>query len=166
MVAHRAGAAFSRLKRRVRAETTDVRIGDSVGVLMLPTTFMNESGQAVTSVVDYYKIDLGDILVVHDDIDLPFGKLRVQFARSAGGNNGVKSTISSLGSPDFWRLKVGVGRPPGSVDPAVFVLKPFSKKERPVVDVMIEHAADVIEEFVRHGGEQARQSAGDLNSQS
>lgn len=147
-------------------DVADLRIGEGSAVLGLPHTFMNESGQAISPVVDYYKIDLDDLLLVHDDIDLPFGKMRVQFGRSAGGNNGVKSTIGSLGSPDFWRLKLGVGRPPGSVDPAVFVLKPFSKRERPEIDVMVEEAADVIETFIGRGGENARQVAGDLNSRS
>lgn len=147
-------------------EVTDVRVGDSAAVLGLPQLFMNESGQAISPVIDYYNIELDDLLVVHDDIDLPFGKMRVQLGRSAGGNNGVKSTIGSLGTPDFWRLKLGVGRPPGSVDPAVFVLKPFSKRERPEIDLMIEQAADVIEAFIGVGGERARQVAGDLNSQS
>jgi PTH1 family peptidyl-tRNA hydrolase len=130
---------------------------------MLPTTSMNESGQAVAPLVRYYGVAPANILVVHDDIDVPFGKVKVQQSGGHAGNNGVRSVIGSLGDPDFWRLKIGVGRPPGRVDPADFVLSRFSKAERPEVDVSVYRAAEVIERFIAHGGEDARQFAGELN---
>ena len=111
----------------------------------------------------YFKTPRDALLVIHDDIDLPFAKLRVSHDRGPGGNNGVKSIIRSLGAEDFWRLKVGVGRPPGRMDPAAFVLKRFGAKERPEIDVSVQLAADVVETFVAAGGEDARQHAGESN---
>ncbi len=122
---------------------------------------MNESGNPVRRLAGYYKVDFNDVLVVHDDIDLPFGKLRVQEGGGAGGHNGVGSVARSLGSQDFWRLKVGVGRPPGRMDPADFVLKRFGKTERSDVDLMVVAGAEILETFVRSGGEAAMQHAGE-----
>ena len=79
-------------------------------------TYMNESGRAVRSLLDYFRLAPGDVLVIHDDIDLPFGRLRLQVGGGSGGNNGVRSIESSLGTKDFSRLMLGVGRPPGRMD--------------------------------------------------
>jgi PTH1 family peptidyl-tRNA hydrolase len=133
-------------------------------MLAVPRTFMNESGQAVAPLVRYFAANADQLLVVHDDIDLPFAKLRVQADRSAGGNNGVASVIGSLGSQEFWRLKCGVGRPPGRQNPADFVLRPFSAAERPEIDLLVQVAADLVELFVSDGGDAARQRAGELNA--
>jgi PTH1 family peptidyl-tRNA hydrolase len=88
------------------------------------------------------------LLVVHDDIDLGFGRLRVAHDRGAGGHNGIRSVARSLGTEAFWRLKVGVGRPPGRMDPAAFVLTRFSGDERGEVDLLVEAAADVVERWL------------------
>jgi PTH1 family peptidyl-tRNA hydrolase len=103
------------------------------------------------------------LLVVHDDIDSPFAKLKMQWSRGHGGNNGVRSVAGSLGSNDFWRLKIGVGRPPGRQDPADFVLSRFAAAEREDIGVSVYRAADVIERFIVSGGEDARQFAGEQN---
>ncbi len=100
---------------------------------------------------------------MHDDIDLPFGKLRVQFGGGAGGHNGIRSIVGSLDTKDFWRLKLGVGRPPDRIDPADYVLGRFAKVERGIVEESIIKAARVIEVFALDGGEIARQAAGELN---
>jgi len=110
--------------------------------------------------VRYYRADPGDLLVVHDDIDLPFGRLRVHTGRGAGGHNGVRSIVEQIGSRDFTRLKVGVGRPPGRMDPAAFVLQRFDRDERPEIDRLVEDAADVVEAFVTDP-ERAAQMAGE-----
>ncbi len=157
------GARFKKAPRFIRADVAEVGAGERRAVLALPRTFMNESGQAVAPLTRYYSTSPDRLLVVHDDIDLPFGKLRVQADRSSGGNNGVSSIIGSLGTQDFWRLKCGVGRPPGRQDPAEFVLRPFAKKEREEIDVIIQLAADVVATFLAEGGDAARQMAGDLN---
>ncbi len=109
---------------------------------------MNDSGSAVVSLISYFKADVGDLLVIHDDIDLPFGRLRLQVGGGSGGHNGIRSLERSLGTKEFSRLKVGVGRPPGSMDPADFVLRAFSKAERPEADLMVADAADVVDLWV------------------
>jgi PTH1 family peptidyl-tRNA hydrolase len=124
---------------------TQVGSGDSRLLYAVPLTYMNESGRAVRSLLDYFGLSPQSILVIHDDIDLPFGRLRLQVGGGTGGNNGVRSIASALGTRDFSRLKIGVGRPPGQMDPADYVLRPFTKAEREEVDLMIEDAADVVE---------------------
>jgi len=124
---------------------------------------MNESGQAVAPIVRYYGIEADNLLVVHDDIDLPFAKIKVQLAGGHGGNNGVRSTVNSLKSPDFWRLKIGVGRPPGRMDPTDHVLSRFRSDERDDIDVSVRRAVGVIGDFISFGGGFARQSAGEMN---
>jgi PTH1 family peptidyl-tRNA hydrolase len=123
---------------------------------------MNESGQAVGPLVRYFGIALDRVLIVHDDIDMPFAKLRVQEGRGSGGNNGVASIIRSLGDEAFWRLKCGVGRPPGRMDPAAFVLRRFAKREQDDIELLRQYGADIIEVFVDAGGAEARQQAGEI----
>ena len=124
---------------------------------------MNESGQAVAPIVRYYGIQPDNILVVHDDIDVPFAKLKVQWARGHGGNNGVRSIAGSLKSEYFWRLKVGVGRPPVRMDPADYVLGKFRSVEREEISSSVDSAGAIIERFISSGGDNARQFAGELN---
>lgn len=144
-VLERAGEKLGRGPSRVRAQMTQVGSGDSRLLYAVPMTYMNESGRAVRALLDYFGLSPQSILVVHDDIDLPFGRLRLQVGGGTGGNNGVRSIETALGTRDFSRLKIGVGRPPGQMDPADFVLRPFTKAERSEVELMIEDAADVIE---------------------
>jgi PTH1 family peptidyl-tRNA hydrolase len=164
LLADRHGTTFKKAPRFIRAEVADIRIDGAKVMLALPRTFMNESGQAVAPLVRYFSTPRERFLVVHDDIDLPFAKLRVQEDRGAGGNNGVKSLIQSLGTQDFWRLKCGIGRPPGRQDPATYVLEPFSRSEREEIDLVVQLAADVVETFVSDGGEAARGRAGELSA--
>ena len=147
-VAARHDARFGRAPSRVRCEVAQLGVGDSRVLYVVPSTFMNESGSAVRAAAGYYGIDLYRILVVHDDIDLAFGRLRLQVNGGTGGHNGIRSLEKALGTPGFSRLKLGVGRPPGSMDPADFVLRPFSRAERVEVDVVIEEAADVIDQWL------------------
>lgn len=163
-LAERHGGTFKKARRFVRAQVAEVHIACRPAVLALPTTFMNEAGQAVAPLARYYGAGVDGLLVVHDDIDLPFAKLRVAFGSGPGGNNGVRSVIRSLSTQDFWRLKCGVGRPPGRMDPAAYVLKRFSAKERPEIDVAVQIAADVVEVFLAEGGEAARQRAGEMSA--
>ena len=162
--AHSQGASFKRARQGIRAEISEVALGGQRAVLSLPQTFMNESGQAVVPIIRYYGIQPENILVVHDDIDVPFAKVKVQWARGHGGNNGVRSIAGSLKSEDFWRLKVGVGRPPGRVDPADFVLGKFRPVEREEISSAADKAGEIIERFISSGGDDARQFAGELNS--
>ena len=133
---------------RVQGQVAKSGFGDSKVMYLAPNRFMNESGESVRAAALYYKVVAEDLLVIHDDIDLPFGRLRVQVGGGSGGHNGIRSLERALGTKEFSRLKVGVGRPPGSVDPATFVLKPFTGRERPAVDLMVEAAADVVETWL------------------
>jgi len=155
------GAKFKRAPKRIRAQVAETTLESRVATLALPTTYMNESGGSVAGLIKYYDVDLDHLVVIHDDIDLPFGRLRFQFDRGPGGHNGVASIAKSIGSREFWRLKFGVGRPPGRMDPADFVLRRFSKKEEPDVALLIVEAADVLAAFASDGAEAARQHAGD-----
>jgi PTH1 family peptidyl-tRNA hydrolase len=146
-VAARHDARFSRAPSRVRCEVAQHGAGDSRVLYVVPSTFMNDSGSAVHAAAGYFGIDLSRILVVHDDIDLAFGRLRLQVNGGSGGHNGIRSLEKALGTSDFNRLKLGVGRPPGSMDPADFVLRPFSKVERVEVGVILEEAADVVDQW-------------------
>ena len=129
---------------RIRGLTAQTGVSDSRTLFLIPNTFMNQSGAAVRAALDYFKVAPDELLVVHDDIDLPFGRLRLQVGGGSGGHNGIRSLEKALGTKEFSRLKAGVGRPPGSQDPADFVLRPFTKKERPDVDVLVVDAADVV----------------------
>jgi PTH1 family peptidyl-tRNA hydrolase len=144
-VLERAGEKLGRGPSRVKARVAQVGAGDNRLLYAVPITYMNESGRAVRALLDYFGLTPQGILVIHDDIDLPFGRLRLQVGGGTGGNNGVRSIESTLGTRDFSRLKIGVGRPPGQMDPAEFVLRPFTRLEQPEVELMFEDAADVVE---------------------
>lgn len=133
---------------RVRCMVGRGNVNGTSVVLGLPRVNMNISGPPVRSLLSYFKETSDDLLVIHDDIDLPFARLRIHVDRGAGGHNGVRSITQALGTRDFARLKVGVGRPPGRMDPAAYVLKPFAKTERAEVDLLTEDAADVVERWL------------------
>jgi peptidyl-tRNA hydrolase, PTH1 family len=144
-VLDRHGEKLGRAPLKVNGQIAKVGVGDDRVFYFASNRFMNESGHSIRAAAVYYKVGLEGILVVHDDIDLPFGRLRIQVGGGSGGHNGIRSVESSLGTPDFSRLKVGVGRPPGRIDPADYVLRAFSSRERDDVDIMGEVAADVVE---------------------
>jgi peptidyl-tRNA hydrolase, PTH1 family len=148
VLARRHDGRFKRGPLRVRCELADLRVGDQRVMLAAPMSYMNESGGPVKAALDYHKTDLADLLVLHDDIDLEFGRLRLQVGGGTGGHNGLKSMERSLGTREFSRLKIGVGRPPGRQDPAKFVLERFSKEQRGEVDLQVEDAADVVEKWL------------------
>jgi peptidyl-tRNA hydrolase, PTH1 family len=147
-VARRHGARFKSKLMRTRSEVADARLDGERVVLVAPLSFMNESGGPVSATLRYLKADVADLLVVHDDIDLDFGRLRLQVGGGSGGHNGIRSLEKSLATKEFSRLKVGVGRPPGSQDPADFVLRRFGSRERPEADLVVVDAADVVETWI------------------
>ncbi len=146
-VGRRHQVSFKRGPGRARSEFSTLRIGSDQVLLAAPLTYMNQSGAPVEAVISYYKIELSDLLVVHDDIDLEFGRLRIQNGGGTGGHNGLRSIEAGLGTRDFARLKIGAGRPPVGVDPADYVLSRFSKTEREEVDRLVVDAADVVESW-------------------
>ncbi|KLU67185.1 peptidyl-tRNA hydrolase [Desulfosporosinus acididurans] len=112
-------------------------------LFLKPQTFMNLSGHSVKELVNFYKIAAEDVLIVHDDMDLPLGKLRLRDHGSAGGHNGIKSILGELGTEAFWRLKLGIGRPPKEWDPARYVLSTFGESELPIIEDLLERAEKV-----------------------
>jgi len=130
----------------------------SVPVLFAkPQTFMNLSGTAVSPLLGYYRCYLKDLIVIHDDIDLAVGRIKIGFGSGHGGHNGIRSIIEELGSPDFYRIRIGVGRPPEGVDSADYVLHPFPKEERKQVEDVIRRAATAVEYLIEKGLQFAQQ---------
>ena len=133
------------------AEVGRGAIGTSRVLLARPYTYMNVSGEAVRDLRRRHRLRPEDILIIVDDIDLPLGRLRLRAGGSAGGHNGLKSIIDALGTTEFPRLRVGIGRPPRGVDPADFVLTRFTAEEQPMVGEALERAADAVETAVTEG---------------
>lgn len=122
--------------------------------LLKPQTFMNLSGRSVGELMKFYKVQGNDLLIVHDDMDLPLGKIRLRERGSAGGHNGIKSILAELGTENFWRLKLGVGRPPKEWDPARYVLAPFAEEEFSQLDNVLELAEKATKLWIK--GEPSR----------
>lgn len=137
--------AFTHLKQEAVAVSGGIN-GEKV-MLVKPTTFMNDSGRAVGPLVDYYDIDLDDLVIVNDDLDIPVGKVRLKTHGASGGHNGLKSIISALGTKNFNRVKVGIDHPQhGTV--VSHVLGKFSKEERPKFDQAVEQAEHALEDWI------------------
>lgn len=154
-LAERIGATFKVHKRSGADAVTD-RIAGRPVVLAKPRCYMNESGRQVGLLAKFYSVPPADVIVVHDDLDLDFGRVRLKFGGGEGGHNGLRSIASALGSKDFQRVRFGIGRPPGRMDPAAFVLQPFSTPERTEVPTICEQAADATELLIELGVESAQ----------
>jgi len=158
-LASRIGGKFTGHKSR--ADVLEGRIGvghDSLRVILAkPRTYMNESGGPASALISFFKIPIDHVLVVHDELDLPFQTLRAKQGGGDNGHNGLKSVTKSLGSADYFRLRFGIGRPQGSQDPADFVLKPFNSTERQELAITIDRAADAAESLMRVGLEETQQ---------
>ena len=124
-------------------------------LLVKPLTYMNASGEAVAPLARYYRVSPEDLIVVHDDLDLASGKLRLRAEGSSGGQNGIRSIIDRLGTQEFARVKIGIGRPPGRMDPADYVLQNFTPDEEAVFGPLRERAAGAIESWLSDGIEVA-----------
>lgn len=124
-------------------------------LLVKPLTFMNLSGEAVGQLARFYQVEPADIIVIHDDLDLASGKLRLRMGGSSGGQNGIKSIIQHLGTPDFARAKVGIGRPPGRMDAAAYVLQNFSSEEEENFAILRQTVCDAVECWLFDGMEVA-----------
>jgi peptidyl-tRNA hydrolase, PTH1 family len=159
VLAQRSRSAFK--AHRAHAEAAETRFGGPGGtrvVLARPRSYMNESGGPVAGLLAYYSVPPERLVVVHDELDLPFAVLRLKLGGGDNGHNGLKSIRKSLGTGDFHRVRFGVGRPPGRMDPATFVLRDFSATERKDLDIEIDRAADAVEALVTAGLEQAQNS--------
>ena len=120
-------------------------------ILAKPLTYMNESGSAVSALLHYFKLDLEQMLVIHDDLDLPLGTLRLRPEGGTSGQRGMASIIAKLGTQSFPRLRLGIGRPPGQMDPADYVLQRFSKSEEELQKIVLKTSVEAIDCFIQHG---------------
>ena len=156
-LAARAGVKLSPGKgKRARTLIGEGRLAGRRVVLARPTSYMNESGGPVRGLLDYHSVPATDLVVLHDELDIPFGTVRLKRGGGEGGHNGVRSISRSTGTKDYLRVRVGIGRPPGRQDPADFVLKDFSGTERKELDLLVAEAADAAEELLTLGLEAAQ----------
>jgi peptidyl-tRNA hydrolase, PTH1 family len=139
------------MKLQSKAIVTDGIYEDRKILLAKPQTYMNLSGHSIEGLAHFYKLPLEKLLVAHDDLDLPFGTIRVRPGGGPGGQKGVASTIERLGTKDFARLRLGIGRPPGRMDPSDYVLQDFSREEMRDVSDILDRAADAALSFVMNG---------------
>jgi PTH1 family peptidyl-tRNA hydrolase len=143
-----AARASGRFKaHRSRSEVLETR----AAVLAKPLTYMNLSGGPVKALADFYKIGPERLIVVHDELDVPYGALRAKLGGGDNGHNGLKSITKALGTRDYLRVRFGIGRPPGRMDPASFVLKDFATAERKDLPFLVDRAADVVESLMERG---------------
>jgi peptidyl-tRNA hydrolase, PTH1 family len=157
LLASRMGARFGRHKR-AHADVAEGRIGFGGPrvILAKPLTYMNLSGAPVAALAQFYKVGVDNVLVVHDELDLPYGQVRAKRGGGEGGHNGLRSISKSLGSKEYARVRFGIGRPPGRQDPADYVLSDFGAAERKELDFLVDRAADVAEAVVLEGVEWAQ----------
>lgn len=148
-LAARLGARFSRVESKALVSKIDFE--ETRLVLAKPHTYMNLSGQSVGALVRYYRVSIGHILVAYDDVDLPIGTLRLRPGGGSAGQKGMVSIIEKLGTQDFPRLRIGIGRPPGRMEAASYVLQSFSQIEKPIIEEALEKSVDAILTFIRDG---------------
>lgn len=161
-LARRAKAGFS-AARRAQAAVAEVRLGTGPGgapgpraVLAKPATYMNTSGGPVSALARYYDVPAERVVMVHDELDIPFAEVRLKRGGGEGGHNGLRDTSKALGTKDYVRVRVGVGRPPGRMDAADYVLRDFAAAERKDLPWLVDAAADAVEMLVAEGLEKAQ----------
>ena len=159
LLATRLGARFKAHKGR--ADVLEARLGGTPVVVAKPRSYMNDSGGPVVSVARFYKVPVERVVVVHDDLDLPYGALRLKRGGGDGGHNGLRSISAAFGSKDYLRVRLGIGRPPGRQDPADFVLREFSGAERKDLAFHVDRSADAVEALLRDGLEAAQNEFND-----
>jgi PTH1 family peptidyl-tRNA hydrolase len=162
-IAVRAGGRFK--VHKSRAEIVEGRLAGAPVVLAKPLSFMNLSGGPVKALADFYKVTSDRVIVVHDELDIPYGALRAKLGGGDNGHNGLKSITKSLATKDYLRIRFGIGRPPGRMDPAAYVLRDFATAERKDLPFLVDRAADMVESLITSGLEATQNAfhAGDLN---
>ena len=155
LLAARLGSKFKAHKRS-GAEVASGRLAGHSVLLAKPRCFMNESGRQVGPLAKFYSVAPADVIVIHDDLDLEFGIIRLKIGGGEGGHNGLRSVATALATKDFQWVRIGIGRPPGRKDPAAFVLENFTAAERAEVPTVCEQAADATELLIELGLEPAQ----------
>ncbi|MDX2341068.1 aminoacyl-tRNA hydrolase [Micrococcus sp. M4NT] len=157
-LASRMGSGFTRHKAGAAVATGRLGIGGPRVVLAMSTGYMNTSGGPTSALLKFYGLEPADLVVVHDELDIPFDTLRLKRGGGEGGHNGLKSITRSIGTPDYFRVRAGIGRPPGRMDVADFVLRPFTSEEQKALPFHVDRAADAVEKLLADGLEAAQQS--------
>jgi PTH1 family peptidyl-tRNA hydrolase len=155
VLSDRIGSGF-KLHKKSGADVATGRLGGKSVVLAKPRTYMNESGRQVGPLANFYSIAPADVIVLHDELDIDFGRIRLKFGGGVAGHNGLRSVGAALGTQDFARVRIGIGRPPGRKSGATFVLENFAAVERPEVGTILEQAADATELLIQLGIEPAQ----------
>lgn len=149
LLADRVGGSFKTHKSR--ASVVEGRLAGHRVVLAKPMTYMNDSGGPVAGLRDFFKVEPDHIVVVHDELEIPYGWLRLKAGGGDAGHNGLKSITRSIGTNEYLRVRFGIGRPPGRMDTASYVLKDFSSVERKELDLNVDRAADAVEAILTSG---------------
>jgi PTH1 family peptidyl-tRNA hydrolase len=154
MVADALCARLGERRRKVRfvpIEAAEAKVDAAPLLIVTTSAFMNLSGPPIASFARKRDVPVERVIVVHDELDLPFGALKLKLGGSTAGHNGLGSLVQAFRSPDFYRVRIGIGRPPGRQDPADFVLEPFAAREREEAEVLVEDAADAVLAVVKDG---------------
>ncbi|MES2170424.1 MAG: aminoacyl-tRNA hydrolase [Actinomycetota bacterium] len=150
-LAHRVGSSFKSQKTNAMVAEGRTGIEGPRLILAKPNSFMNLSGGPVAALLKFYKLPPAQLIVVHDELDIPFDRIRLKFGGGSGGHNGIKDIVSAIGTPEFTRVRVGIGRPPGRQSAADFVLRDFGSTERATLPNLLTDAADAVEQIARDG---------------
>jgi peptidyl-tRNA hydrolase, PTH1 family len=150
-LAERRRERFSSHRANARVAETWLRPGAAKLVLAKPNSYMNVSGGPVSALAKYYGVDAEHIVIVHDELDIPFDTVKLKIGGGHGGHNGVRDVAKALGTPEFPRVRVGIGRPPGRQDPADWVLNPFGAADRTQLPLLLSDAADAVELLIDDG---------------
>lgn len=145
-------------KQKFHGEVVEVRVGGEQLMLLSPTTYMNRSGLSVSEAIRFYKMALTELLVVCDDLNLPFGQMRMRTGGSDGGQKGLRDIIQRVASEEFCRLRIGIGRPPDRMDAADYVLSGFKPDERKKLSDVIGTAANAVESWIKSGPQETMNS--------
>ncbi|MEI6109836.1 MAG: aminoacyl-tRNA hydrolase [Actinomycetes bacterium] len=156
-LAIRNGDKLSRHKRTL-AEVAETRINGIQAILVKPLSYMNESGGPVKALASFYKIPASRIVVLHDELDIPLAAIRAKLGGGDNGHNGLKSIRSAFGDGDWYRIRLGIGRPPGQQDPADFVLRPFAAQEAVDVATLREQGAEAVATLLTSGLDETQQA--------
>ena len=140
----RAGERYT-VHKKSGAEVASLRIGGEAVLVARPRVYMNELGRQVGPLASFYKVTPADVVVLHDELDIDFGLVRLKRGGGEGGHNGLRSITSALGTRDYLRVRLGIGRPPGRMDPADFVLKPFPAADRAEVELLVTNGVDAVD---------------------
>jgi len=154
LLAGRAGARFK--AHRSGNDVAEGRLAEVPVTLARPRAYMNLSGQPVAALTAFYKVPPDRLVVIHDELDIPFGAVRLKLGGGDNGHNGLRSITQALGTRDYYRVRFGIGRPPGRMDPAIYVLRDFSAAERKDLPFLVDRAADATEALIAKGLSEAQ----------